>query len=188
MWHQLWNRKKIKVCCDCYSPYSIICLVEKPAWIFVCWTYLFYYSKLEETFNPDEKCSSVEVHDLLWHHRSGKCIKCCRSHQNISFFIVVVDMAAHRKVWNVRRWRQICGFCNYIQRTTNKIWQRIWLPIKSVTTPRSSSRNFEIETFVVIICRFINRYNLFYPLLGTFTNEVIFHVIYENQRPFCKLG
>ena len=80
----------------------------------------------------------------------------------------------------------ICGVCNYIQRTMNKLWQRIWLSVKSVTTPRSSSTKFEIETSVILVCHFIHPYSFSYPLLGTFVNEVIFRVISEYYRPFCK--
>jgi len=90
-----------------FSPYSIICLVENLAWRFVCWTSLFYYCKLEGASKLVAKCSSVEVHSFFQQHRYGKCIKCCRSHENISFFVRVAYTATHKMVWNVPKWHQI---------------------------------------------------------------------------------
>ena len=45
------------------------------------------------------KCSFIEVYSFFQQHRSGKCIKCCRSHHNISLIVGVVDMEA-RKKWS----------------------------------------------------------------------------------------
>ena len=90
-----------------FSLYSIIYLVERPAWRFVCWISFFECCKLEGTSRSPAKCSSIEVPSFFQQHRSRKCIKCCRSHQNISFVIGVVDIMTHKMVWNIQKWHQI---------------------------------------------------------------------------------
>jgi len=139
MWHQLWGKqvllgkksrdrkKNSSMLWLLFSLYSIICLVEKPAWRFVCWNSLFYYCKLEGTSNSAAKCSSVEVHSFFQQNRFGKCIKCCRSHQNISFIVGVADMVAHKKFRNVQKWRQILLHAWIHSKGNYKIrYQRTW--------------------------------------------------------------
>ena len=143
MWRQLWAKKiflaninsdtkNSSILWLVFSLYSILWLVERPTWRFVCWTSFFCYWKLEGTFRSPAKCSFVEVYSFFQHHRFGKCIKSCRPHKNLSFIGGVAHIVACKMVWNIQKWFQILLHSWIYSEGNYKfgsswMWETIWV-------------------------------------------------------------
>jgi len=129
---KLRHKKKSSILWLVFSLYSMISLVERPAWRFVCWTYFFSYWELEGNFRSPAKCSFIEVYIFFQQHIFGKCIKFCRPHKNLSFVRGVAHTLACKMVSNIRKWRKILLHSwIYSERNykigSSQVWETVWV-------------------------------------------------------------